>query len=146
FEAHLKQKWADFARSRGAADAEQFWREALQRGGVYNETAATPPAVRLATTLPTFRPSDLPTFDGDGELILLPVPSSMYFDGRGANQPWLLENPDPVTKITWGSWAELNPETARRLDVREGEIVRVTSPHGSVEVPVYVYPGVRPDV
>ena len=146
FEAHLKQKWSEFARARGAADAEQFWRDALQHGGVYNEAAATAPTVRLAAGLPTYRPAELPTFDGDGELILLPVPSSMYFDGRGANRPWLLENPDPVTKITWGSWAELNPETARRLDVREGEIIRLTSPHGSLEVPVYVYPGVRPDV
>jgi len=144
FEAHLKQKWAELARSRGAADTEQFWRDALQHGGIFNGAVATPPAVRLVPTVPTVLTA--PSFDGDGELILLPVPSSMYFDGRGANRPWLLENPDPVTKITWGSWAELNPETARRLDVREGEIIRVTSPHGSIDVPVYVYPGVRPDV
>ncbi len=146
FEAHLKHKWGDLARTHGAGDAEQFWRDALQHGGIYNETAATAPTVRLSVNLPTSRPPDLPTFDGDGDFLLLPVPSSMYFDGRGANRPWLLENPDPVTKITWGSWAELNPETARRLDVREGEIIRITSPHGSIEVPVYVYPGVRPDV
>ena len=144
FEAHLKQQWGDLARSRGAADAAQFWRDALQHGGIYNEAAATAPTVRLVPTVPTVL--TVPTFDGDGELILLPVPSSMYFDGRGANRPWLLENPDPVTKITWGSWAELNPETATRLDVREGEIIRITSPHGSIDVPVYVYPGVRPDV
>jgi anaerobic selenocysteine-containing dehydrogenase/Fe-S-cluster-containing dehydrogenase component len=146
FEAHLKQQWADLARTRGAADPEQFWREALQRGGLYQETAAAAPTVRLSQNLPTFRPSDLPTFDGDGEFTLLIAPSSMYFDGRGANRPWLLENPDPVTKITWGSWIELNPESARRLDVREGEIVRVVSPHGALEVPVYVYAGVRTDV
>jgi Fe-S-cluster-containing dehydrogenase component len=70
----------------------------------------------------------------------------MYGDGRGANRPWLLENPDPVTKITWDSWVELNPETARRLDVREGEILRVRSPHGAVEAPAYIYAGVRQDV
>ncbi len=69
----------------------------------------------------------------------------MYHDGRGANKPWLLENPDPVTKITWDSWVEVHPDTAARLDLREGEIVAVSSPHGSVEVPVYVYPGIRPD-
>jgi anaerobic selenocysteine-containing dehydrogenase/Fe-S-cluster-containing dehydrogenase component len=146
FEAHLKQKWGDLARARGAADPEQFWRDALQHGGIFNETTAASPTVKLSTNLPSYPPTLLPSFDGDGEFILLPVPSSMYFDGRGANRPWLLENPDPVTKITWGSWVELNPETARRLDVREGEIVRVTSPHGTVELPVYVYPGVRPDV
>ena len=145
YEAHLKRQWAELARSRGAGDAEQFWRDALQRGGLYEDPPA-PPSVHLSPTLPPFRPSALPSFDGDGEFVFLPVPSSMYGDGRGANRPWLIENPDPVTKITWGSWIELHPATARRLDVREGEVVRLTSPHGAIEAPVYVYPGVRPDV
>ncbi|HEV8150524.1 MAG TPA: molybdopterin-dependent oxidoreductase, partial [Gemmatimonadales bacterium] len=134
YQAHLKQQWATLARSHAAADAEQFWRDALQRGGLYEEVPAGAP-LRLSANLPAFRPSDLPTFDGDGDFVLLPVPSSMYYDGRGANRPWLLENPDPVTKITWGSWVELNPETARHLDVREGEIVRLVSPHGALEAP-----------
>jgi len=125
-------------------DPDQFWREALRSGGLYDDPPAGPP-VRLSVPS-TFSTPSAPTFDGEGEFILLPAPSSMYFDGRGANRPWLLENPDPVTKITWDSWLELHPETARRLDVREGEIMRVTSPHGTLEVPVYIYPGVRPDV
>jgi molybdopterin-containing oxidoreductase family iron-sulfur binding subunit len=87
-----------------------------------------------------------PSFDGEGEYTLVAYPSPMYFDGRGANRPWLLENPDPVTKVTWQSWVEVHPETARHLDVREGEILRLASPHGAIEVPVYVYAGVRPDV
>ncbi|MGQ0703059.1 MAG: molybdopterin dinucleotide binding domain-containing protein [Gemmatimonadales bacterium] len=148
YEAHLKQEWAKLAQARGAADADQFWRESLQRGGLYDEQPAVLPSGRPAVQL---APAVLPSgpaavqFDGDGEFILLPSPSSMYYDGRGANRPWLLENPDPVTKITWSSWVELHPETARRLDLREGELVRVTSPRGSLEVPVYVYPGIRPD-
>src|ERR1041384_1638644 len=98
YEAHLMAQWAELARTRGA-DTGQFGRGALQRGGFYEELPA-PPAVRLSPSLPSFRPSVLPSFDGDGEFVFLPVPSSMYFDGRGANRPWLLENPDPVTKIT----------------------------------------------
>ena len=145
WEAHLKQQWANLARARGA-NPEPFWREALQRGGLYEPPAQPPPrpTVRLspAAQLPS-SPTD--PFEGDGEFVLLPAPSSMYFDGRGANRPWLLENPDPVTKITWDSWVELHPETARRLDLREGEIVRLVSPHGALELPVYVYPGIHPD-
>ena len=37
------------------------------------------------------------------------------------------------------------PTPAAQLDVRDGEIVELTSPHGTIEAPVYVYPGVRPD-
>ncbi len=143
YEAHLKQGWAGLA-PRGA-DPEQFWREALQHGGLFagSEPSAGPP-VRLSSPTSLTSPTT-PAFDGDGEFFLVPAPSSMYYDGRGANKPWLLENPDPVTKITWDSWVEVHPETARRLDVREGELVQVRSPNGMLEVPVYVYPGIRPD-
>ncbi|NIP78671.1 MAG: 4Fe-4S ferredoxin, partial [Gemmatimonadetes bacterium] len=51
----------------------------------------------------------------------------------------------PVAKITWHSWLEMNPATAEARGIREGDIVTVTSPHGSVEVPVWLYPGIRED-
>jgi len=70
----------------------------------------------------------------------------MLYDGRGANKPWLLENSDPVTKITWHSWVEVHPDTARKLDVRDGEILRLTSPHGVIEAPTFVYAGISPEV
>jgi Fe-S-cluster-containing dehydrogenase component len=143
YEAHLRAAWADWARSRGEPDPEAFWRAALARGGVYEEPA--PAAVRLAAAAGQIDAA-LPAFDGDGRFLFAPFPSSMYYDGRGANRPWLLENPDPVTKITWQSWVEVHPDTARELDVREGEILALTSPHGTIEAPVYVYRGVRPDV
>jgi Fe-S-cluster-containing dehydrogenase component len=69
----------------------------------------------------------------------------MLHDGRGANKPWLLENADPVTKITWHHWVEVGPETARKLDIRNGEILRLTSPHGAVEGPAYIHPGLHPE-
>ncbi len=144
YEAHLKSVWADLGRARGATDLEAFWRGALAKGGIFEPAPAAPP-VRLAATAGEVSGAK-PALDGDGEFIFSPYPSSMYHDGRGANRPWLLENPDPVTKITWQSWVELHPETARELDVREGEFVRLTSPAGSVEAAVYVYPGIRRDV
>jgi anaerobic selenocysteine-containing dehydrogenase/Fe-S-cluster-containing dehydrogenase component len=141
FEAHLKQKWAGLTRG---TDPAQAWRDALARGGLY-DAAPPAPAVKLAAGALGMTWT-APALEGNGEFVFLPVPSSMYHDGRGANRPWLLENPDPVTKITWGSWIELHPETAKRLDVRDGEVLRLRSPHGEVSAPAYVYPGVRPDV
>jgi molybdopterin-containing oxidoreductase family iron-sulfur binding subunit len=87
-----------------------------------------------------------PAFEGDGPFVFATYPHSLLHDGRGANKPWLLENADPVTKITWHSWVEVHPDTARKLDLRDGEILRLTSPHGSIEAPVFVYPGIHPDV
>ena len=139
FEAHLKALWL---KQVGSDDG---WRQALARGGVYGDVPPAP--VRLAPGAAGAGYS-APAFDGEaGEesFYLLPTPS-VYGDGRFANRPWMLELSDPVTRITWHSWAELGVETARRLDVREGEIVRLTSPHGAVEVPVYIHPGLHPEV
>ena len=143
FEAHLRARWAELAKQQGQADADAFWRAALQRGGLY---ADRPPApeVKLASG---FEPRyTAPPFDGGGEFYFAPHVSSFLHDGRGTNKPWLLENPDPVTKITWHPWVEVHPDTAARLDVRNGEILRLRSLQGTIEVPVYLYPGIHPQV
>ena len=67
-------------------------------------------------------------------------------DGRGANLPWMQELPDPNTSVVWGSWVEINPATAGQLGLQEGDLVAVESPNGQITVPVFVYPGIRPDV
>ena len=85
-----------------------------------------------------------PAFDGDAQFILAAFPSVMH-DGRGTNRPWLLELSDPVTRITWHSWVEIHPDTARAMNIAEGEILRLTSPHGTLEAPAYLYPGLQPD-
>ncbi|HEU5359509.1 MAG TPA: molybdopterin-dependent oxidoreductase, partial [Gemmatimonadales bacterium] len=141
FKSHLQDAWAQFARKRGQADAVGFWRDALQRGGLYDPRPVT--TVRLAAGARTVSAKGA-ALDGDGDFVLLPAAGSMLFDGRGANRPWLLEMSDPVTKITWNSWVEVHPDTAQALDVREGEILRLTSPHGTIDAAVYVYPGIIP--
>ena len=139
WEAHLKAQWLK------SVGGEAAWRDALQRGGLYSDAPVTP--VRLAPGAAQVG-FTAPAFDGEaGEsgFWFTPVASVMG-DGRFANRPWLLELSDPVTKITWHSWVELHPETAARLDVREGEVVQLTSPHGTIEAPVCVYQGIHPDV
>jgi molybdopterin-containing oxidoreductase family iron-sulfur binding subunit len=146
WEAHLKQAWAALAKQQGSADADGFWRAALARGGVFGAAPTT--AVKLAATASQLS-YPAPAFDGaegSDSLTLSAYPTSMLYDGRGNNRPWLREMSDPVTKITWQSWIEIHPEVASRMDVQSGEIVTVTSPHGSLEVMAYVYAGLHPDL
>ncbi len=109
-------------------------------------TPTSPPS--LVTALPVATGSPVSTFEGGGDarFHLVVYPSYRFFDGRTANRPWLLELPDPVTKVPWTSWAELHPASAKELGVRQGEILEIRSPFGAVRVPAYVYPGVRRDV
>ncbi|MFY9607660.1 MAG: molybdopterin-dependent oxidoreductase [Blastocatellia bacterium] len=66
--------------------------------------------------------------------------------GEQANLPTLQELPDPMTSVMWGSWVEVNPKTATELGIADGDLVEVSTEHGSLRVPTIVYPAIRPDV
>jgi anaerobic selenocysteine-containing dehydrogenase len=85
-----------------------------------------------------------PEFEGEGEFVLLPFVSPVLAEA-GANKPWLQEVPDPTTTVMWNSWVEINPETAHELGIENDDVVRVVSEAGAFEVPVYLYPAIRPD-
>ena len=79
-------------------------------------------------------------------LQLQAYPSLQFGDGSGANRPWLQEMPDPTSSAMWGTPVELDPGTAQKLGVINGNIVRVQSAHGSLEAPVYVNPAALPGI
>ncbi|MBP7399229.1 MAG: TAT-variant-translocated molybdopterin oxidoreductase [Chitinophagales bacterium] len=62
-------------------------------------------------------------------------------DGRYANNPWLHEMPDPVTKITWDNYLNISPEWAEENDLMHGDIVTLTIGSNSVDLPVSIQPG-----
>jgi molybdopterin-containing oxidoreductase family iron-sulfur binding subunit len=62
-------------------------------------------------------------------------------DGRHANNPWLQELPDPISKVTWGNYAALGPQLAEKLGLSEGDVVKLTAGQGSIEAPVFIQPG-----
>ncbi|MBW1688997.1 MAG: molybdopterin-dependent oxidoreductase, partial [Deltaproteobacteria bacterium] len=132
FRAALEAAWAD-----------TDWREALARGGVWNVPA--PSAAEVAPSVARLEFKE-PQLEGAGPYALLPTPSPLLYDGRGANLPWLQETPDPVTKIAWQSWAEVSRETAEKLGVDEGDVVAIETSFGRVEVPVLPRGGLRDDV
>lgn len=63
-------------------------------------------------------------------------------DGRYANNAWLQELPDPVSKVTWDNYVAINPKYADQLGVVEFDLVEVTSDNGySVVLPALYQPG-----
>ena len=62
-------------------------------------------------------------------------------DGRHANNPWLQELPDPITKVTWGNVAAIAPALARTLGVSDGDVVRITAGNRRLELPAFIQPG-----
>ena len=76
----------------------------------------------------------------------LPFASQAFLDGSTAHLPWLQELPDVISTAMWSSWVEVNPATAARLGVAEGDIVEVASKHGTLRAPALVSPGIAPDL
>jgi menaquinone reductase, molybdopterin-binding-like subunit len=129
------------------ADFETFWLALLQQGGWWDSRAAAPSAAPAPPTLPL--PPPVPEFAGseaDYPYHLVVYPSPAVGTGEAAHLPWAQATPDPLTSATWSTWLELNPTTAARLGVSERDVVTVESPAGSLDVPVYVYPAIPPDV
>ena len=61
--------------------------------------------------------------------------------GTMANNPWLQELPDPVTKACWDNYAALSQKTANDMDVAQNDLVTVSVGGKSMELPVLVQPG-----
>ncbi len=138
---YLKAAWKPLhARLGNGRGFDDFWDDALKAGGVWEPAAAQPVRWNGAPAFAAVPPAVA------GTLSLLVVPSNNFYDGRGANRPWLQELPDMTSKSVWGSWAEIHPDTAKALGVAGGDPLRIETAAGSVEVPAYLYAGVRRDV
>ena len=90
-----------------------------------------------------------PQFDGDATgypFHFLPYASQAFLDGSLAHLPWLQELPDVISTAMWSSWAEINPQTAARLGIGQGDIVEVASTQGALRSRALVSPGIAPDV
>ncbi|MGQ0792838.1 MAG: molybdopterin-dependent oxidoreductase [Deltaproteobacteria bacterium] len=144
FYEYLRDEWKNSVMPAVApgSDFDSFWAECVQNGGIYREPA--PIAVSLSSGVSdvAFPPA---RFEGAGDVYFVAYPSSRYYDGRGANKPWLQELPDPITTAVWDSWAEIHPDMAHRLGVEEGDFLSIESPYGKIETQAFVYKGVRPD-
>lgn len=121
------------------------WNALLARGGIFAEGLADglPKAPSRNTWVDPG--ADLPD-PGVDTLLLQIYPSGSFFDGRTAALPWLQQLPDPMTTVVWGSWLEINPQTAARLGIEHGDLVEVRSEVGSLQVPAFLFPGIRPEL
>ena len=141
---------ATFATLPAMAEGSDAWTDAQEKGGWWG---TLPEAIRLkpdsTSDVVSGFSRTMPAFDGDAAeypFHFLPYPSNQFLDGSLAHLPWLQEMPDPLTSAMWSSWVEINPATAAKLGIAQGDVVDVTSQHGTVRTAAYLSPGIAPDV
>jgi len=63
------------------------------------------------------------------------------YDGRFANNAWLQETPDFLTKVTWDNYALVGPETAEALGLANDTMIKVKVEGRELTIPCYTMPG-----
>jgi len=121
-----------------ASGYEKSWRQMLH-DGISPLAPASPLQPDLERILAELRQQPAVSSSLDKlEVIFQP---SALLDGRYANNAWLQEVPDPVTKIAWDNPARISHELAREAGLANGEMVQLSLNGRSLRIPVWIVPG-----
>jgi molybdopterin-containing oxidoreductase family iron-sulfur binding subunit len=76
-----------------------------------------------------------------GEFEVVFLRSSSVDDGRYANNSWLQETPDFVTKLVWDNAALVSPADAKALGIKDGDWLRITAGDRYIDAAALIAPG-----
>jgi MoCo/4Fe-4S cofactor protein with predicted Tat translocation signal len=127
----------------GGLKTEWTWKQTLYEGVIKGSTwqgAAPVVAADLAGVIGDFsKLADKAAASTGVEAVFYASPS--VYDGRFANNGWLQELPDPMTRITWDNAAIISPKTAKDLGLESDDVVAVSIGTAKVELSVFILAG-----
>ena len=132
-----------------ATGDDDFWGKVKEQGGWWSADKSVARKPQAAARSSAGVKREDPQFDGattDFPFHFLPYASQQFFDGTHANLPWMQEMPDVLTTGMWTSWVEINPQTASRLGIEQGDLLQISSQHGNIRAAALLSPGISPDV
>jgi len=110
------------------------WKKVLHDGVLKTSTA-----VSISSSSANL--GSLNSLSAKDELEVTFKPSPSTFDGRFANNGWLQETPQPITKITWDNPALISPALAKKHELKNGQFVELKNGERSLQLPVFIVPG-----
>lgn len=134
----VKNHWA----ASFAGDKEKQWRKALHDGILEGSSLAP---LKLTVDVKKVAAEAVPSPSSEAEIVFLP--SAGVYDGRFANNAFLMEMPDPMTKVVWDNCVTMSKKTAESLKVsmgfigEEGDMVTLNVGGATIEAAVIVVPG-----
>ena len=137
YNAYLKQYWQDNYKGKQSeyASGADFWNYTLQKG-VFE--------LPLASAQPTF--SAQPLADAAAKVAIVKsedLELAFYEtialgNGQHTNNPWMMEMPDPISKVCWDNFAAISPKMAQKLGVVTGDILKLAD---GLELVAFIQPG-----
>ncbi|TMP99521.1 MAG: nitrate reductase [Verrucomicrobia bacterium] len=125
------------------------WAKAQEQGGIWSDSPANAAPAAAATTTAKPVALDEARFEGAESQYpfhFLPYASQAFLDGSVAHLPWLQELPDVLSTAMWSSWIEINPQTAAKMGIAQGDLLDVASTRGTLRAPALLSPGIAPDI
>lgn len=129
----------DLVRRAWNSGSEKVWRAAVHDGllaGSAFDVIGTSPGRAAATGVSDARDDMQVAFRADPKV----------YDGRYANNGWLQELPETITKVTWDNPAWVSIKDAQDLGLANGDVIKVTVDGRSLDAAAFIVPGQAPGV
>ena len=129
---------------------DQAWNDFVREGFISSSTPTPPPRTpNLNSVAGLLSKIENSTAEDISSLEFNFIQSGAVDDGRYANNGWMQEWPDPMTKLTWDNAILMSQDTAKSLGLKNeiikgilvADVVKATLTGRSVEAPALIVPG-----
>lgn len=134
---YIKQYWAKEIFPQQSQDLlfQTFWDKTLQTGVFIPDHQYPALQINVVSLREAARNMEQPR--GENELIFFE--SIACGDGRYADNPWLQELPDAISKVTWDNYAAASHHWMEKRMLHDGDMIEI----GSITLPVLMQPGME---
>ena len=117
---------------------EREWDKVLH-DGLYNKPILKKVNIRSTSKISTAVLNNYSLDNDKFEIVF--CPSSSVYDGRYANNGWLQEIPKPITSLTWDNAALISIKVAKKLNIKNGQMLEISVGDNSINIPAFITPG-----
>lgn len=138
YHSYLKKYWENnlFGTQAEFLTFNDFWNHSLQNG-VYELEPEVKACPLYDFEFLGTHANKLVSSPGD-EIELVLYQKIGLGSGKMANNPWLQELPDPISKAVWDNYIAMSPKYAKEMGVTQEDLVRIND---AFELPVLYQPG-----
>ncbi len=148
--------WEDYLKNEWIAKlgSQQAWDKVLQDGIIEPQAGAALGGASFAGDI-AGAAAKISSAKKGGKLELVLYQKVTIGSGKEANNPWLQETPDPISRATWDNYACVSNTLAKTFKTELGDdyeinaekqVLKITANGVEKELPLLIVPGIHPDV